>query len=113
MQYNHLTVPRRPFAFALLAVAGLSVNAADRPVSFAKDIQPILQTSCWTCHGATIQMSQLDLHTREATLKGGEHGAVIVPGKAERSRLYRLVAGLDNPRMPLNGRLAPEQIESI
>ncbi len=103
----------RPLGFALLAVAGLTANAADSPVSFSKDIQPILQVSCLACHGAAMQMSKLDLRTRESALKGGAHGAAVVPGKASESRLYRLVAGIDNPRMPMNGKLTPEQVESI
>src|SRR5258708_617875 len=84
-----------------------------RHVSSSKDIQPILETSCWNCHGATLQLSKLDLRTRESALKGAEHGTVLVPGKAENSRLYRLVAGLDQPRMPMNGKLTQAQIETI
>src|SRR5258708_7858939 len=113
LQYNRFTVPRRSVWLALLAIAASSVKAADRRVSFSKDIQPIFQASCWTCHGASVQSSQLDLHTRESALKGGEHGIVLVPGKAEGSRLYRRVAGLESPRMPMNGKLTPDQIEAI
>ena len=46
-------------------------------------------------------MSGLDLSTRESMLRGGEKGPAIVPGKAEASRLYRRVAGLEKPAMPL------------
>jgi hypothetical protein len=87
--------------------------AADKPVSFTNDIQPVLETSCWKCHGAAIQLSKLDLRTRESALKGGEKGAAIVPGKAEESKLYRLVAGLEKPAMPMDGKLTPAQIASI
>jgi uncharacterized protein DUF1553/uncharacterized protein DUF1549/cytochrome c len=87
------------------------MRAADRQVSFSKDILPIFQASCWTCHGATVQSSGLDLRTRESAMKGGEHGVVLAPGKAESSRLYRLVAGLEQPRMPMNGKLTPDQVE--
>jgi hypothetical protein len=69
--------------------------AADKPVSFAKDIQPVLESSCLKCHGSAIQLSKLDLRTRETALKGGEKGPALVPGKAEESKLYRLVAGLE------------------
>jgi hypothetical protein len=48
-----------------------------------------------------MKLSNLDLSSREAALRGGEHGAAIVPGNAERSKLYRMVAGLDVPAMPL------------
>ena len=97
----------------LLALAASCLSAAERTVSFSKEIQPIFQATCWTCHGASVRMSQLDLRTRESALQGGAHGVDLVPGKAVDSRLYRLVAGVDKPRMPLNGQLTPEQVETI
>jgi hypothetical protein len=99
--------------FVLLAATALSLSAADRILSFSKDIQPVFEKSCWNCHSGSVQLSKLNLTTREGALKGGEHGAAIVPGNADRSKLYRLVAGLDKPTMPIGGKLAPDQIESI
>ncbi len=72
-------------------------------VDFARDIQPVLERSCVSCHSADLKLAELDLSTRDAAMKGGEHGAVIVPGSAERSKLYRMVAGLDEPAMPMQG----------
>ncbi|HTM52057.1 MAG TPA: PSD1 and planctomycete cytochrome C domain-containing protein [Bryobacteraceae bacterium] len=89
------------------------VLAADKPVSFQKDIQPVLESSCLKCHGSAIQLSKLDLRTRETALKGGEKGPAIVPGKAEESKLYRLVAGLEKPAMPMDGKLSADQIAAI
>src|SRR6266545_2609478 len=87
---------------------------AQEPVSFAKDIKPIFEKSCWGCHSGATQLSKLDLSTRDGALKGGEHGPAIVPGKADDSRLYRLVAGVEKPGMPLDGRtLSEEQIAVI
>src|SRR5215471_3906382 len=74
-----------------LAVIGWVVTLASAPspaqesVSFTKDIQPILQTSCWKCHGEAMQLSKLDLRTLESALKGGQKGAAIVPGDADAS----------------------------
>ena len=65
---------------------------------FTNSIRPILERSCWNCHAAT-QTSDLDLRTREGALRGGRLGPAIVPGRAEESRFYRLVAGLDKPAM--------------
>ena len=42
----------------------------------------------------------LGLDWDEGPDKGGDHGPSLVPGKAEESRLYRLVAGLEKPAMP-------------
>ncbi len=102
-----------PVLLAFALVAGASLFAADKPVSFRADIQPVFENSCWKCHGGAVQLSKLDLRTREAALKGGERGAAIVPGKAEDSRLYRLVAGLEKPSMPMDGKLTAEQISAI
>src|SRR3984893_18974986 len=99
---------------ATLSLAStLVLAAADKPVSFSKDIEPVLQGSCWKCHGSAIQLSKLDLRTRDAALKGGEKGPAIVPGKADDSRLYRLVAGFEKPSMPLDGKLKAAQISII
>ena len=76
------------------------------PVSFAKDVQPILENNCLSCHGAAMQMGKLDLRTRESALQGGAHGAVLQPASAEQSKLYRMVAGLEKPSMPMSGTLA-------
>src|SRR5579863_8472529 len=89
------------------------LDAADAAVSFQTEIRPILETSCWKCHGGAIQLSKLDLRTREGALRGGTRGAAIVPGKAEESRLYRLVAGLEKPSMPMDGKLTADQVANI
>lgn len=84
-----------------------------RPVSFAKDIDPILERSCRTCHGETMQ-GKLDLRTRESGLRGGARGSDIVPGDAEGSRLYRRIAGLEKPSMPARGEpLTPAEIALV
>src|ERR1700680_2786702 len=98
---------------ALSLASAVVLAAADKPVPFAKDIEPVLQGSCWKCHGGAIQLSKLDLRTRDAALKGGDKGAAIVPGKAEDSRLYRLVAGLEKPSMHLDAKLTAGQISMI
>src|SRR6476620_3046649 len=94
---------------ALIAAAAL----AETPISFTKDIQPIFEASCWKCHGAAVQLSKLDLRTREAALTGGAHGTAIAPGNSQTSRLFRMVAGIEKPSMPLDGKLKPDQIEAI
>jgi Protein of unknown function (DUF1553)/Protein of unknown function (DUF1549)/Planctomycete cytochrome C len=93
---------------------GVTPANAQTPVSFSKDIQPILEQNCLTCHGASMQSSRLNLSTFEDALRGGARGSAIVPGSAEDSRLYRMVAGLDKPSMPLGGpKLTDVQIAAI
>src|SRR5437899_9717066 len=104
---------RLVWAFAGFASMAACLSAAGNPVSFTADIRPVLESSCWKCHGSAIQLSKLDLRTRDMALKGGEKGPAIVPGKAEESKLYRLVAGLEKPAMPMDGKLTAEQIAVI
>ena len=101
--------PRTPAAAAtvvlLAACAGQAGTAAAQsgPVTFADHIRPIMERTCWNCHGEAAQLSGLDLRTRDGALAGGARGPAIVPGDAEGSRLYRAVAGLDQPAMPMSG----------
>ena len=112
-----------PFV-AIACVLGLEVfpriaqtqNAPSPNVSkvdYLKDIQPILEKNCYSCHGASAQMSGLRLDNRAAFLAGGTNGKIIVPGKSADSSLYKRLAGTgDLTRMPFGGSpLAPEQIE--
>jgi hypothetical protein len=82
-------------------------------ISFIKDVQPILEANCLKCHGASMQLSKLNLSSQELAMKGGATGAAIVPGHADESKLYRLVAGLDKPRMPMDGELSAAQVATI
>jgi hypothetical protein len=75
---------------SLAALVNAQAPAAPQtPVTFAKDIQPVLEKSCLSCHSADLKLADLDLSTREAAMLGGTHGAVLVPGSADRSKLYR------------------------
>lgn len=98
----------------LVTAQNAAPGAQPAPVSFANDIQPILQDACWQCHGEAVKLSQLDLRTRDSALQGGAHGAAIVPGNAEQSRLYRMVAGLEAITMPMEGEpLTPAQVAAL
>ena len=70
--------------------------ASKARVEFARDVQPIFQTHCISCHGSEVQMSGLRLDNRQDALKGGKSGRpAIVPGKSSESLLIRYVSGLD------------------
>ncbi len=97
---------------ALFSVSA-ALLAADREVSFSRDVRPIFEKTCWTCHGPSVQLSQLSLATREAALKGGAHGPALVPGSSEKSKLYRLAAGLEKPAMPIGGKLSAAEVETL
>jgi len=105
--YGH--VKSMALAFPVLATVAALLSAQaptvvpPAPVSFAKDVDPILERSCRSCHGDAAQLGKLDLSTRESALRGGARGSDLVPGNAEASRLYRRIAGLEQPPMPAQG----------
>ena len=73
---------------------------------------PAALTKCQQCHGERAQMSHLSLASREAMLKGGDHGAALVPGNAEESLIYKRITGQVTPAMPM-APLAPLTREEI
>ncbi len=93
------------FGVTLAAVVGVAATASaqNEPITFTDHIRPIMERSCWNCHGEAAQLSDLDLSSREGALEGGAKGPAIVPGRAEDSRLFRMMAGLDQPFMPMSG----------
>ncbi len=93
----------------LLVYAPLAAQTTKK-VSFANDVAPILSQKCMQCHGLANPMANLDLKSREGALKGGQHGPAMVPGDAAASRLYKHVAGQEQPQMPLGGKLSGEEI---
>jgi Protein of unknown function (DUF1553)/Protein of unknown function (DUF1549)/Planctomycete cytochrome C len=84
-------------------VAGSSPAAPQTTAAASPDIHALLAGKCLSCHGEALKLSKLDLRTREAALDGGAKGPALVPGNAEQSRMYRLVAGHETPAMPMRG----------
>ena len=93
-----------------LALAPTASRAAEPGpvVDFARDIYPILQRSCFECHGPEKQQGKLRLDSRAAALRGGKIGPALVPGQAKRSELYRRITRTkdDDGVMPI--QLTPD-----
>ncbi len=86
--------------------------AATRAIDFAKDVEPILATSCYSCHGEKKQKGGLRLDSKSAAMQGGDNGPPILEGNGAGSMLIKFVTGLDPDNiMPAKGdRLSAEQI---
>lgn len=96
--------------FALLLVA----TAFGQESSFVKDVAPVFANYCYGCHSGAVKMSDLDLETAEGIARGGKGGPVVVPWKADDSRLFLSVTGKLKPAMPMDGRtLAAGEIDAI
>lgn len=85
-------------AAAFLLTAGL--RASPEPVSFYRQVLPILRQNCVACHNESRARGDLDLETHAKILEGIEGDPVIVPGKADESLLYQVSAHLEKPVMP-------------
>ncbi len=87
--------------------------ASIQSIDFARDVQPIFERHCLSCHGADKQRGGLRLDDKGAALKGGEnHAPAIRPGRSAESPLIQFVAGLvPDMQMPQKGeRLTAEQV---
>lgn len=81
--------------------------AASAPrVSFARDVQPLLASRCFACHGPDTSESGLALHERDAALVATAAGEpAIVAGDPNASELIRRVTSHDEgERMPPEGK---------
>ena len=110
---------------ALLAAATLCIGASvafaqeddakkpDGPVSFYRQVRPILQRRCSGCHQPSKKGGQLLLTTFAGFKVGGENGESFVVGKPDESLILDYISG-DEPEMPLNADpLEKEQVELI
>src|SRR5580700_11075251 len=108
------TMTLRLLAFiAALGITTSSLRAGDP--DYTRDVQPILAKNCLSCHGPEKRKGGLRLDRRSTALKGGDSGAVIVPGKPSESLLLKKIASKDDDeRMPPTGKpLSAEQIRIL
>jgi cytochrome c len=101
----------------ICTLAAVSIAAA-QPVTYSRQVGPILAMNCHLCHGANPESAAGGLSTRTYAdlMKGSNLGPVIVPGDPARSPLHQFIAGDrgEAHRMPLGGPpLAGADIETI
>ncbi len=100
--------------FFLIAASVANIAAA-APPDFNQHIAPLFKQYCQGCHNAKDAESGLVLDGYETLLKGGDGGAVVLPGKADQSRLLQMLEGKIEPLMPPedNERPTPDEIALI
>lgn len=80
-------------------------------VSFANDVQPILNQKCINCHGVDRIREGLDLRTYDTLFAGSQNGSVITPGDANNSLFVQLIV---EGEMPNRGTpVTPEELQII
>src|SRR5688572_2831239 len=91
------------FVALMAAAVGSAIGADPSPPDFAKQVAPLLTKYCTGCHNPKDHEGKLSLETFAGLEKGGEHGAVVLPGQADSSRMIRVLTGDAEPRMPPEG----------
>lgn len=104
-----------PCAAAAIDPAKLPPAAKTPGVTFAKDIKPLFEKSCFKCHGAEKQKGKLRLDTLEAALKGGENAPNLIPGDSAKSALVASIArvGDEDDFMPPKDKGEPFTKEQV
>src|SRR5258705_12250362 len=87
---NEIGMPRIPAVLFTFLVAAPTALAQD-DAFFERRIRPVLADTCFRCHGGERTSGKLRVDSRESLLKGGESGAAIVPGAADKSLLLRAI----------------------
>src|SRR5881397_2069983 len=114
-----MSTPRFIAASICLSALAARLNAADpAPVHDYSAVEAIFTEHCLDCHGSTEPEGKLIMESHELLMKGGESGAVILPGKSQESLLVRMIEGrvekegrkLIMPPPKKRDKLKPEEI---
>ena len=93
---------------ALLMLFLATQRGIAQQVDFTKDVWPILQSRCVSCHGPDAQEGQLRLDAKVIAFQGGLTGIGIVPEKPNESTLFRrLISQEEGERMPADAEALP------
>ena len=103
------TTAMKPEAAGAPAVAAPVAVDAD---FFENKVRPILANSCYDCHNDQAS-GGLRLDSKAAFEKGGTHGAEVVPGDPDKSRLIQAIEQTGTLKMPKGGKLKPDEVATL
>ncbi|MGC3969127.1 MAG: hypothetical protein QM775_17715 [Pirellulales bacterium] len=87
---------RNVIPFIVVACASMaSLSVAAEPISFNRDIRPILAEACFHCHGPDPGSRKADLRLDREQSFFGKESPLVVPGKPDASPLCERVLSKD------------------
>lgn len=78
-----------------------------KELSYNDAIQPLLTKYCAGCHNQEDAEGKLSLESYGDLLKGGKSGQALIAGRADASRMIRMLTGEMEPQMPPEDNEAP------
>ena len=112
--HPRLCVPLLLVGLPAVGLSGADVAAAEETErvlhQFEKSVRPLLAAKCWKCHGPDRQEGGLRLDSSGGLAKGGESGAVVLPGEPDRSPLIQAVRRNGDLEMPPQEALSADEI---
>src|SRR5688500_6018266 len=99
--------------FVLIASCASGSLAQEKP-TYQKDVKPIFNSSCVSCHNPDKNQAGLDLTSYSAIMKRSSNGKILEAGDPDSSLVYLLVTHQEEPHMPLKASKLPDaQLETI
>ncbi len=90
----------RVISFATCLMAIQLLRAGDP--SYLRDVRPILDKNCTSCHQPASKQSDLDLTTYAGFQAGGKRGPAFLAGSPEQSLVIQFITAALTPSMPFN-----------
>lgn len=95
-------------------IAAANAAAPKGGVDFFRDVYPILEGKCFSCHQGGKAKGGLHLDALATALKGGKSdGPSLVPGKPDESPLFLRVTDHSDDAMPPKGKGEPLTVKEI
>lgn len=110
---------RSLFPIPLLLVTGLAsaehVPTPEQAAFFKKEVKPILEKSCYRCHGGEEKLKgHFRITSREGILKGGDQGSAFDEANPAKSFLLEMISYKDSDyEMPPKAKLPQGQIDIL
>ena len=80
-------------------------------VSYSKDVQPLWDASCISCHKAGATAPDLTSVNSYSALTA--NNKYVIPGNASTSQVYKLMVGTATPLMPPGGKLSDSKLAIV